>query len=118
MKEVDGKVIFLRKLERGGSEHSFGIHVAEIAGMPRSIVKRSNTILKQLEAENAQVGKAGKPMNEIADSREGLQLSFFQLDDPVLIQVRDEILTLDNNNLTPEEALNKLNDIKRIVSGK
>ena len=118
VKEVDGKVIFLRKLERGGSEHSFGIHVAEIAGMPRSIVKRSNTILKQLEAENAQVGKAGKPMNEIADSREGLQLSFFQLDDPVLIQVRDEILTLDINNLTPVEALNKLNDIKRIVSGK
>ena len=118
VKLVDGKVIFLRKLERGGSEHSFGIHVAEIAGMPRSIVKRSNTILKQLEAENAQVGKAGKPMNEIADSREGLQLSFFQLDDPVLIQVRDEILTLDINNLTPVEALNKLNDIKRIVSGK
>ena len=118
VKEVDGKVIFLRKLERGGSEHSFGIHVAEIAGMPRSIVKRSNVILKQLEAENATVGKAGKPMSEIADTREGMQLSFFQLDDPVLIQVRDEILTLDINNLTPVEALNKLNDIKRIVSGK
>ena len=118
VREVDGKVIFLRKLERGGSEHSFGIHVAEIAGMPRSIVKRSNTILKQLEAENAQVGKAGKPMNEIADSREGMQLSFFQLDDPVLLQVRDEILGLDINNLTPVEALNKLNDIKRIVGGK
>ena len=118
VKEVDGKVIFLRKLERGGSEHSFGIHVAEIAGMPRSIVKRSNVILKQLEAENASVAKAGKPMSEIADSREGMQLSFFQLDDPVLIQVRDEILTLDINNLTPVEALNKLNDIKRIVSGK
>jgi len=118
VKEVDGKVIFLRKLERGGSEHSFGIHVAEIAGMPRSIVKRANVILKQLESENAQVGKAGKPLGDIADSREGMQLSFFQLDDPVLIQVRDEILTLDINNLTPVEALNKLNDIKRIVSGK
>ena len=118
VKEVDGKVIFLRKLERGGSEHSFGIHVAEIAGMPRSIVKRSKVILKQLEAENAQVGAAGKPTAEIANSREGMQLSFFQLDDPVLLQVRDEILTLDINNLTPVEALNKLNDIKRIVAGK
>ena len=118
VKEVDGRVIFLRKLERRGSEHSFGIHVAEIAGMPRSIVKRANVILKQLESENAQVGKAGKPMSEIADSREGMQLSFFQLDDPVLVQVRDEILTLDINNLTPVEALNKLNDIKKIVGGK
>ena len=118
VREVDGKVIFLRKLERGGSEHSFGIHVADIAGMPRSIVKRANVILKQLESENAQVGKAGKPMAEIADSREGMQLSFFQLDDPVLCQIRDEILGLDINNLTPVEALNKLNDIKRIVAGK
>jgi DNA mismatch repair protein MutS len=118
VKEIDGKVIFVRKLERGGSEHSFGIHVAEIAGMPRSIVKRSNVILKQLEAENASVGKAGKPTAEIAGSREGMQLSFFQLDDPVLCQIRDEILTLDINNLTPVEALNKLNDIKRIVGGK
>ena len=118
VKEVDGKVIFLRKLERGGSEHSFGIHVAEIAGMPKSIVKRANVILKQLEAENAQVGKAGKPTAEIAQSREGMQLSFFQLDDPVLSQIRDEILGLDINNLTPVEALNKLNDIKKIVSGK
>ena len=118
VKEVDGRVIFLRKLERGGSEHSFGIHVAEIAGMPRSIVKRSNVILKQLEAENASVGKAGKPISEIADTREGMQLSFFQLDDPVLCQVRDEILGLDVNNLTPLEALNKLSDIKRIVAGK
>ena len=118
MKEVDGKVIFLRKLERGGSEHSFGIHVAEIAGMPRSIVKRANVILKQLESENAQVGGVGKPTAEIASSREGMQLSFFQLDDPVLCQVRDEILGLDVNNLTPLEALNKLNDIKKIVSGK
>jgi len=118
VKEVDGKVIFVRKLERGGSEHSFGIHVAEIAGMPRSIVKRSNVILKELEADNASVGKAGKPTAQIADSREGMQLSFFQLDDPVLCQVRDEILGLDVNNLTPLEALNKLNDIKKIVSGK
>ena len=118
VKEMDGKVIFLRKLERGGSEHSFGIHVAEIAGMPKSIVKRANVILKQLEAENAQVGKAGKPTAEIAQSREGMQLSFFQLDDPVLSQIRDEILGLDINNLTPVEALNKLNDIKKIVSGK
>ena len=118
VKELDGKVIFLRKLERGGSEHSFGIHVAEIAGMPKSIVKRANVILKQLENENAQVGKAGKPTAEIAQSREGMQLSFFQLDDPVLCQVRDEILGLDVNNLTPLEALNKLNDIKKIVSGK
>jgi DNA mismatch repair protein MutS len=118
VKEVDGKVIFLRKLEKGGSEHSFGIHVAEIAGMPRSIVKRANVILKQLEAENAQVGSVGKPTAEIAASREGMQLSFFQLDDPILCQVRDEILGLDVNNLTPLEALNKLNDIKKIVSGK
>ena len=118
VKEVDGKVIFLRKLERGGSEHSFGIHVAEIAGMPRSIVRRANAVLKQLEAENAQVGKAGRPTAEIAASREGMQLSFFQLDDPVLCQIRDEILGLDVNNLTPVEALNKLNDIKKIVAGK
>ena len=118
VKEVDGKVIFLRRLERGGSEHSFGIHVAEISGMPKSIVKRANVILKQLESENAQVGAVGKPTAEIAQSREGMQLSFFQLDDPVLCQVRDEILGLDVNNLTPIEALNKLNDIKKIVSGK
>ena len=118
VKEMDGKVIFLRKLERGGSEHSFGIHVAEIAGMPKSIVKRANVILKQLEAENAQVGKAGKPTAEIAQSREGMQLSFFQLDDPVLGQIRDEILGLDINNLTPMEALNKLNEIKKILGGK
>lgn len=118
VKEVEGKVIFLRKLEKGGSEHSFGIHVAEISGMPKSIVKRANVILKQLEAENASVGTVGKPTAEIASSREGMQLSFFQLDDPVLCQVRDEILGLDVNNLTPLEALNKLNDIKKIVSGK
>ena len=118
VKEVDGKVIFLRKLEKGGSEHSFGIHVADIAGMPKSIVKRANVILQQLEADNAQVGTVGKPTAEIAHSREGMQLSFFQLDDPVLCQIRDEILGLDINNLTPVEALNKLNEIKKIVSGK
>ncbi len=117
VKEMDGKVIFLRRLQRGGSEHSFGIHVAEIAGMPRSIVKRANIILKQLESDNAQVGAAGKPLMDVANSREGMQLSFFQLDDPVLSQVRDEILCLDINNLTPVEALNKLNEIKKIVTG-
>ena len=117
VREVDGRVIFLRKLERGGSEHSFGIHVAEIAGMPRSIVRRANAVLKQLEAESNQVGKAGKPTADIAATREGMQLSFFQLDDPVLSQIRDEIINLDVNNLTPVEALNKLNDIKKIVAG-
>ena len=119
VKEVDNKVIFLRKLMRGGSEHSFGIHVAEIAGMPKSIVKRANTILKQLEAESSGVGAKAKPSAEaLNQSRDGMQLSFFQLDDPVLCQVRDEILNLDVNNLTPLEALNKLNDIKKIVRGK
>lgn len=118
VKEIDGKVIFLRRLQRGGSEHSFGIHVAEISGMPRSIVKRANVILKQLENDNSQVGNVGKPLGEVANSREGMQLSFFQLDDPVLSQIRDEILGLDINNLTPVEALNKLNDIKKIVSGR
>lgn len=119
VKEVDGKVIFLRKLMKGGSEHSFGIHVAEIAGMPRSIVKRANAILKELEADNAGVGRAGKPnTSKIAEHRGGMELSFFQLDDPVLAQIRDEILGLDVNNLTPVEALNKLNDIKKILKGK
>lgn len=119
VREVDGKVIFVRKLERGGSEHSFGIHVAEIAGMPKSIVKRANVILKQLEADNAQVGAVAKPSAQaIEDSREGMQLSFFKLDDPVLCQIRDEILGLDINNLTPVEALNKLNEIKKIVKGR
>ena len=118
VKEVDGKIIFLRKLTRGGSEHSFGIHVAEIAGMPRSIVKRANVILKELEADNSQVGSVGKAAVEhLEKSREGVQLSFFQLDDPVLTQIRDEILGLDVNNLTPVEALNKLNDIKKILNG-
>ena len=117
VKEMDGKVIFLRKLEKGGSEHSFGIHVAKLAGMPKSIVKRANTILNQLETDNRQQGIA-KPTAEIASKREGMQLSFFQLDDPVLSQVRDEILHIDVDNLTPLEALNKLNEIKKIVRGK
>ncbi len=118
VKEVDNKVIFLRKLERGGSEHSFGILVAKMAGMPKSIVKRANTILKQLESDNRQQGISGKPLAEVSENRSGMQLSFFQLDDPILCQIRDEILNLDVNNLTPIEALNKLNDIKKIVRGK
>ena len=119
VREVDGKVVFLRKLEPGGSEHSFGIHVADIAGMPKSIVKRANVILKQLEENNTGGSAVTKPSVEtINQSREGMQLSFFQLDDPVLVQIRDEILGLDINNLTPVEALNKLNDIKKIVGGK
>jgi DNA mismatch repair protein MutS len=117
VKEVDKKVIFLRKLIRGGSEHSFGIHVAKMAGMPQSIVKRSEQILKQLETDNRQSG-VSKPISEIAEQREGFQLSFFQLDDPVLEQIRDEIKNLDINNLTPVEALNKLNEVKRIITGK
>ena len=118
VKEVGNKVIFLRKLIPGGSEHSFGIHVAKMAGMPKSIVKRSNEILKQLESENRQEGIGGKPVKAIASAAEGYQLSFFQLDDPVLSQVRDEIKNLDVNNLTPLEALNKLSEIKRIITGK
>ena len=120
VKELNGKVIFLRKLMRGGSEHSFGIHVAEIAGMPKSIVSRANLILKQLEADNASVGVDQPATSRIANSasNNGMQLSFFQLDDPVLCQIRDEILGLDINNLTPVEALNKLNEIKKIVTGR
>lgn len=118
VKEVGNKVIFLRKLVRGGSAHSFGIHVARMAGMPKSIVKRSNEILKQLEAENRQEGISGKPVKTIAAAAEGYQLSFFQLDDPVLSQVRDEIKNLDVDNLTPLEALNKLSEIRRIITGK
>ncbi len=147
VKEVDNRVIFLRKLVRGGSEHSFGIHVAQIAGMPKSIVKRANDVLSQLESQSAavesqngrpmtnasgrqgdctgqgsakRVGKGARPSSLIPDAnrREGMQLSFFQLEDPVLCQVRDEILGLDVNNLTPLEALNKLNEIKKIVTGK
>ena len=118
VKEVDNKVIFLRKLERGGSAHSFGIHVAKMAGMPKSIVKRADEILHQLEAENRQEGISAKPQLAKQASSDGIQLSFFQLDDPVLCQIRDEILNLDVNNLTPLEALNKLNDIKKIVKGR
>lgn len=118
VKEIDNKIIFLRKLVKGGSEHSFGIHVAKMAGMPQSIVKRANDILKQLETDNRKQGISKKPIKDITEKREGFQLSFFQLDDPVLSQVRDEINSLDVNNLTPMEALNKLNEIKKIVSGK
>ncbi|MDD4417232.1 MAG: DNA mismatch repair protein MutS [Bacteroides graminisolvens] len=118
VKEVDNRVIFLRKLERGGSEHSFGIHVAKMAGMPKSIVKRADDILHQLESDNRKQGISGKPLAEVSEKREGVQLNFFQLDDPVLCQIRDEILNIDVNNLTPLEALNKLSDIKKIVRGK
>ena len=118
VKEVDNKVFFLGKVEGGGSEHSLGIHVEKMAGMPKSIVKRANTILKQLESDNRQQGISGKPLTEVSENRSGMQLSFFQLDDPILCQIRDEILNLDVNNLTPIEALNKLNDIKKIVRGK
>ncbi|MCF2707651.1 DNA mismatch repair protein MutS [Bacteroides pyogenes] len=118
VKEVDNRVIFLRKLERGGSEHSFGIHVAKMAGMPKSIVKRADEILKQLESDSRQQGISGKPLAEVSENRGGMQLSFFQLEDPILCQIRDEILNLDVNNLTPIEALNKLNDIKKIVRGR
>ena len=118
VKEVDNRVIFLRKLERGGSEHSFGIHVAQIAGMPKSIVKRANDVLRQLESQSTGVNNKPTTLIPDANTREGVQLSFFQLDDPVLCQVRDEILGLDVNNLTPLEALNKLNEIKKIVTGK
>lgn len=117
VKEADNKVIFLRKLIAGGSEHSFGIHVAKMAGMPQSITKRSETILEQMESANRQQG-IKKPIKDIIEKREGYQLSFFQLDDPVLSQVRDEIINIDVNNLTPLEALNKLNEIKKIVTGK
>ncbi|WP_430812631.1 MULTISPECIES: DNA mismatch repair protein MutS [unclassified Carboxylicivirga] len=117
VKEVDNKVIFLRKLVPGGSNHSFGIHVAKMAGMPKSVVKRAHQILGELEQSNRK-GELSKPMDDIGQHREGMQLSFFQLDDPVLKQIRDEIQTLDVNNLTPMEALNKLNDIKKWVGGK
>lgn len=117
VKEVENKVIFLRKLVKGGSEHSFGIHVAKMAGMPQSIVKRANEILKQLETDNRKSG-ISKPIKEISSHREGYQLNFFQLDDPILSQIRDEIKNMDVNNLTPMDALNKLNDIKKIVTGK
>jgi DNA mismatch repair protein MutS len=123
VKEINGKVIFLRKLVEGGSEHSFGIHVAQLAGMPPVIVKRANEVLAALEKEAASVGAAGKKetreaLSDIAQQGGGAQLSFFQLDDPVLEQIRDEILATDINSLTPLEALNKLNDIKKLVGGK
>jgi DNA mismatch repair protein MutS len=116
VREVDGKVLFLRKLVEGGSEHSFGIHVAEMAGMPRSIVKRAGAILKEME-ESGNGKSISRPSVETAQQREGLQMSFFQLDDPVLCQIRDQLLSIDVNNLTPIEALNKLNDIKKILKG-
>jgi DNA mismatch repair protein MutS len=117
VKEIGGKVVFLRKLQRGGSEHSFGIHVARLAGMPQSIVDRASQVLKQLESAGSreELGKAVTPATAVEG---GMQLSFFQLDDPVLSQIRDEILTLDINNLTPMAALNKLNDIRAIITGK
>jgi len=117
VKEIDNKVIFIRKLMPGGSEHSFGIHVARMAGMPQSITKRADAILSEMESSNRSEG-IKKPINDIIGKREGYQLSFFQLDDPVLSQIRDEILNLDVNNLTPMQALNQLNEIKKIVKGK
>ena len=117
VREVNKKVVFVRKLQPGGSNHSFGIHVADMAGMPKSIVKRAEKILQQMES-NAAADGISKPTEVIAESREGLQMSIFQLDDPILCQVRDEILGIDVNNLTPLEALNKLNEIKKIVRGK
>jgi len=114
IKEFNNKVIFLRKLRRGGSEHSFGIHVARMAGMPRSVVSRADEILKELE-QSHEKQELAKPIASLADHREGLQLSFFQLDDPVLKQIRDEILDLDIDNLTPVEALNRLYNIKKYL---
>ncbi len=119
VKEIDGKVVFLRKLARGGSEHSFGIHVAKLAGMPQSIVKRADEVLKHLEKSNRDTdSEIVKNLANVGNEAEGMQLSFFQLDDPVLTQLRDEIIGLDINNLTPMGALNKLNDIKTILTGK
>jgi len=118
VKEINGKVVFVRRLERGGSEHSFGIHVAKLAGMPPAIVARANQVLKQLEDNSRNDAALTKDLGEVATSRSGYQLSIFQLDDPVLSQIRDEILTIDINNLTPVEALNKLYDIKGILTGK
>ncbi len=117
VKEIDNKVIFLRKLKPGGSEHSFGIHVAKMAGIPKSITKRADTILAQMESSNRR-GDIKKPIHDFVEKQEGYQMSFFQLDDPILSQVRDEIINLDVNNLTPIDALNKLNEIKKIVKGK
>ena len=114
IKEVGNKVIFLRKLVKGGSNHSFGIHVAAMAGMPKSVTKRAEQILKKLEGEKGKENLA-KPLGEIGGNREGMQMSFFQFDDPVLKQIRDEIAHLNINNLTPIEALNKLNEIKKLT---
>jgi DNA mismatch repair protein MutS len=114
IKELNNKVIFLRKLKRGGSEHSFGIHVARMAGMPRSVVSRAEEILKELE-QSHEKQELAKPIADIAGHREGMQLSIFQLDDPVLKQIRDEILEIDIDNLTPVEALNKLYNIKKVL---
>ena len=118
VKEINGKVVFVRQLVKGGSEHSFGIHVAKLAGMPPTIVARANEVLKQLEANNRSDNAITKDLGDVASTRSGYQLSIFQLDDPVLSQIRDEILTIDINNLTPVEALNKLYDIKGILTGK
>ena len=117
VKEIDGKVVFLRKLVEGGSEHSFGIHVAKLAGLPKWIVKRADEVLRQLEAANSQE-RMTESLQTMPMAGQGVQLSLFQLDDPVLSQVRDQILDLDINNLTPMEALNKLHDIKTIITGK
>jgi DNA mismatch repair protein MutS len=114
IKELNNKIIFLRKLKRGGSEHSFGIHVAKMAGMPRSVVSRADEILKELE-QSHEKQELTKPIADLADHREGMQLSIFQLDDPVLKQIRDEILEIDINNLTPVEALNKLYNIRKLL---
>ena len=118
VKEIDGKVVFLRKLMKGGSEHSFGIHVAKLAGMPARIVKRAEEVLSELERANRSKGSVTKDLSDVAQNRSGVQLSIFQLDDPVLSQIRDEILNTDINNLTPMEALNKLNEIKGVITGK
>ncbi len=114
IKELNDRVIFLRKLVKGGSEHSFGIHVARMAGMPKSLVNRANEVLRQLE-DTQDGNDISRPISELTEKREGMQLSFFQLDDPVLKQIRDEIKKVDINNLTPLEALNKLNEIKKMI---
>ena len=116
VKDINGRIIFLRKLVAGGSEHSFGIHVAQLAGMPPSIIRRANEVLQSLEKEGNEVGAVGKKVMTAATTSP--QLSFFQLDDPVLMQIRDEILGIDINSLTPLEALNKLSEIKKIVNNK
>ena len=118
VKEINGKVVFLRKLSKGGSEHSFGIHVAKLAGMPPSIVRRADEVLHQLETANRGNSTIEKNLVSLGDTTPGMQLSFFQLDDPVLQQIRDEIIGIDINNLTPIDALNKLNGIRKIITGK